>query len=115
MHTRSHSFGFAFRLLDDLRNDIHFALRNSRKHILLSTTVVLTLGFGLGLNTGVFTLINAALFRAHVDKNPETFFRLRAYYSDRFVQGLISLPDYEAYLAGRRSVRELAAWDDVWT
>jgi predicted permease len=102
-------------LIDDLCNDIRFAFRSLKKHALLSTMVVITLAFGLGLNTGVFTLINAALFRAHVDKEPETFFRLRAYYSDRFVQGLISLPDYEAYLAGTRSVRELAAWDDVWT
>ena len=102
-------------LIDDLRHDIRFALRSLKKHALLSTTVVITLAFGLGMNTGVFTLINAALFRAHVDKDSETFFRLRAYYSDRFAQGLISLPDYQAYLAGTRSVRELAAWDDVWT
>ena len=102
-------------LIDDLRNDIRFALRSLKKHALLSTMVVITLAFGLGLNTGVFTLINAALFRAHVDKHPETFFRLRAYYSDGFAQGLISQPDYKAYLAGTRSVRELAAWDDVWT
>jgi putative ABC transport system permease protein len=102
-------------LLDGLSSDIRFALRSLKKHALLSTTVVITLAFGLGLNTGVFTLINAALFRAHVDKHPETFFRLRAYYSDGFTQGLIRLPDYAAYLAGTRSVRELAAWDDVWT
>jgi predicted permease len=102
-------------LIDDLRDDIRFAFRSLKKYALLSTTVVITLAFGLGLNTGVFTLINAALFRAHVDKDPETFFRLRAYYSDQFVQGLISLPDYKAYLSGTRSVRELAAWDDVWT
>lgn len=102
-------------LIDDLRNDIRFALRSLRKQALLSTTVVITLAFGLGLNAGVFALINAALFRAHVDKDPETFFRAHAYYSDRFVQGLISLPDYQAYLAGRRSVRALAAWDDAYT
>jgi hypothetical protein len=102
-------------LLDDLRDDIRFAFRSLKKHALLSITVVITLAFGLGLNTGVFTLINAALFRAQVDKAPSTFFRVRAYYSDRFVQGLISLPDYKAFLVGTRSVRELAAWDDVWT
>jgi predicted permease len=103
------------RLFDDLWNDIRFALRSLRKHGLLSTAVVVTLAFGLGLNAGVFTMINAAMFRPHVAKDPDTFFRVRAYYSDRFVQGLISLPDYQAYLAGTRSVRELAAWDYVWT
>jgi predicted permease len=102
-------------LVDDLRNDVRFVLRSLRKHALLSTTVAITLAFGLGLNTGVFTLINAVLFRAHVDKDPDTFFRVYAEYSDRFVQGRVSLPDYQAYLAGTRSVRELAAWDDVWT
>ena len=84
MPARSQPLEFASRLLDDLRNDIHFALRNLRKHILLSTTVVLTFGFGLGLNTGVFTLINAALFRAHVDSDPSTFFRVHASYSNGF-------------------------------
>jgi len=102
-------------LVDDLRNDLRFALRSLRKNILLSATVVVTLGFGLGVNTGVFTLINAALFRPYVDKDPSTFFRVVPLYSDRFVQGAISLPDYKAYLAGTRSVRDLAAWDDMWT
>jgi hypothetical protein len=55
-------------LIDDLRDDIRFAFRSLKKHALLSTTVVITLAFGLGLNTGVFTLINAALFRAQVDE-----------------------------------------------
>ena len=115
MRARLHLFRLRLRLVDDLGNDLRFALRSLRKNILLSATVVITLGFGLGLNTGVFTLINAALFRAQVDKDPSTFFRVRAYYSDRFVQGLSNLADYKAYLAGNHSVRELAAWDDVWT
>lgn len=108
-------FRRSLNFIDDLRNDVRFALRSLRKQVLVSVTVVVTLGFGLGLNTGVFTLINAALFRAYVDKDPSTFFRVVALYSDRFVQGAISLADYEALLAGSRSVRDLAAWDDVWT
>jgi len=110
-----HSFWSRLHPVVGLRNDLRFALRGLRRNILLSVTVVITLGFGLGLNTGVFTLINAALFRPYVDKDPSTFFRLVALYSDRFVQGAISLPDYKAYLAGTRSVGDLAAWDDVWT
>jgi hypothetical protein len=115
MRARLHLLRSMLYFIDGLRNDLRFALRSLRKNTLLSATVMITLGFGLGLNTGVFTLINAALFRAYVDKDPSTFFRVRAYYSDRFAQGLISLPDYKAFLVGTRSVRELAAWDDVWT
>src|SRR5215472_18358529 len=115
MRARLHLSWFRLHLVDDLRNDLRFALRSLRKNILLSATVVVTLGFGLGVNTGVFTLINAALFRPYVDKDPSTFFRVVPLYSDRFVQGAISLPDYKAYLAGTRSVRDLAAWDDMWT
>lgn len=88
-------------LIDDLSNDIRFAFRSLKKHALLSTTVVVTLAFGLGLNTGVFTLINAALFRAHVDKDPETFFRLRAYYSDGFAQASLGCRITRLCLQGR--------------
>jgi predicted permease len=115
MRALFHLFWWGLQFVDDVRGDLRFALRSLRKNVLLSTTVVITLGFGLGLNTGVFTLINASLFRPHVDKDPSTFFRVHAYNPDRFVQGLISLADYEAYRAGTTSVRELAGWDDVWT
>lgn len=115
MRAALHLLKFGLHLVDELGNDLRFALRGLRKHILVSVTVVLTLGFGLGLNTGVFTLINAALFRAYVDKDPSTFFRVLALYSDRFVQGGIGLTDYEGLREGARSVRDLAAWDDVWT
>ena len=115
MLARLNPFGLPSHVLDDLRNDVRFALRNLRKHTLLSAAVVITLGFGLGLNTGIFTLINASLFRAHVDADPGTFFRVHAFYSDEFTQGRISQQDYEAYRMGSPSVRELAAWDVVWT
>lgn len=78
MRALLHLSRFSLNLVDDLRNDLRFALRGLRKQILLSVTVVITLGFGLGLNTGVFTLMNAALFRAYVDKDPSTFCRVVA-------------------------------------
>lgn len=105
MQARSHLFRLRLHLVDELGNDLRFAFRSLRKSILLSAAVVITLGFALGLNTGVFTLINASLFRPHVGKEPSTFFRVHAIYSDRFLQGLVSPSDYEAYLAGTRAVR----------
>jgi putative ABC transport system permease protein len=43
--------------------DLRFALRMIRSHGWFSAAVVVTLALGIGLNTMVFTLIDAALFR----------------------------------------------------
>jgi putative ABC transport system permease protein len=43
--------------------DLRFALRMIRSHGWFSAAVVITLALGIGLNTMVFTLVNAALFK----------------------------------------------------
>ena len=43
--------------------DLRFALRMIRSHGWFSLAVVATLALGIGLNTMVFTIINAALFK----------------------------------------------------
>jgi hypothetical protein len=46
-----------------MRNDLRFALRMIFSHRWFSAAVVVTLALGIGLNTMVFTLINAVLFK----------------------------------------------------
>ncbi|HEY3707136.1 MAG TPA: ABC transporter permease [Terracidiphilus sp.] len=46
-----------------MRNDLRFALRMVLSHRWFSAAVVVTLALGIGLNTMVFTLINAVLFK----------------------------------------------------
>jgi predicted permease len=46
-----------------MANDLRFALRMIRAHGWFSAAVVVTLALGIGLNTMVFTLVNAALFK----------------------------------------------------
>ena len=46
-----------------MRNDLRFALRMIASRRWFSAAVVATLALGIGLNTMVFTLINAALFK----------------------------------------------------
>jgi predicted permease len=46
-----------------MRNDLRFALRMIFSHLWFSLAVVATLALGIGLNTMVFTLINAVLFK----------------------------------------------------
>src|SRR5579872_4061857 len=43
--------------------DLRFALRMIRAHGWFSLAVVVTLALGIGLNTMVFTIVNAALFK----------------------------------------------------
>ena len=46
-----------------MKNDLRFALRMIFSHRWFSAAVVVTLALGIGLNTMVFTLINAVLFK----------------------------------------------------
>src|SRR5262245_7736034 len=43
--------------------DLRFAFRMIRKKPWFTAAVVVTLGFGMGVNTTVFSLVNAALFK----------------------------------------------------
>ena len=83
-----------------MRNDLRYALRMILSHRWFSLAVVGTLALGIGLNTMVFTLINAVLFKpvpvpggarlvSIISRNLKT--------SERFVP--LSLPDFEDYRA----------------
>src|SRR5262245_50639962 len=63
-------------MIADLWQDLSYAARGMRKHAVLSTVVIATLTLGIGISSGVFTLINAVALRARVDKDPDTFARV---------------------------------------
>jgi len=66
--------------LDDLVRDLRYGFRLARNAKLISIAVVLTLAVGIGINTGVFTLINGLVLRPRTDSDPATFSRLYAQY-----------------------------------
>lgn len=43
--------------------DLRYAVRSLRQHALVSTTIVVTLGLGIGANTAVFSLLNTVMLR----------------------------------------------------
>ena len=101
---------------DDLWSDFRFAVRSIRKNAPLSAVVVVTLTLGIGLNTGVYTVINAVAFRPRIDKDPASFLHIFATYTEensRRSSALVPLSDYEALRDGSRTLRALAAWSDV--
>lgn len=59
------------RLLDDLRADFRFAFRLLRQAPAFTAVAILSLALGIGANTAIFSLTEAALWKAIPVKNPE--------------------------------------------
>ena len=106
--------GGPFYWLDTLRQDVRYGARLLKRSPLLAGATVLTLTLGIGINTGVFTLLNGMMLRARVDKDPDSFAHLSLAYSGNFDEPTLpwaaSVADYRAYQAGARSMSDLAAW-----
>ena len=100
-----------------LRQDIEYAIRSILRRPGLAAATVLTLALGLGLNVSVFTVLRGFLFRARVEKDPESFVHLspeyRKEHGGRAGSWLVSVRDYRAYAAGAQTLRTLAAWAPV--
>ncbi len=100
--------------VETLLQDIHYGLRLLRQSPLLSCSTVLTLTLGIGINTGVFTVLNGLMMRARVDKDPDSFAHVSARYSGEVGATIldwgISTADLRAYQAGIHSMENLAAW-----
>ena len=59
-----------WRWLDDLVHDTRFAWRTLRRSPGFALTAIITLALGIGVNTGVFSLVNGLLVRPWT--NPDT-------------------------------------------
>jgi putative ABC transport system permease protein len=91
--------------LGTLAEDIRYGLRSTLRTPLLAGMILITLTAGIGLNTSVFTLLNALLFRAQVDKDPARFFSV---YRESWAPNT-SYSSYLAFREGTQHLGDLAA------
>ena len=96
---------------------LRYAFRSIARQPGLALATVLTLALGLGLNVGVFTVVDGIMFRARVERDPGSFVHLSPEYRydhpTREIAWAISVNDYRAFTAGGRTLSDLTAWNTM--
>jgi predicted permease len=96
-----------------MRYDLRFALRMILSHRWFSAAIVTTLALGIGLNTMVFTLVNAALFKPVPVPGGERLVTIRNRNLSEGNRGMgVSYPDLREYRAQASSLEALEAATD---
>src|SRR5262249_9598283 len=62
--------------IDDLRQDFRYAFRTFLRHPRVTGVALLSLAFGIGVNTLVFTVVNAMMFRPMPYPQPERLVKI---------------------------------------
>ena len=99
--------------LEDLIQDVRYALRRLRKSPVFTTTTVLTLALGIGATTSIFTLVHAVILNSLAVAKPEQLYRLgkesRCCYWGGYSQDKeFSLVPYELYKYFRDNTKDFA-------
>ena len=87
--------------------DVQFTWRSLRARPVFALTAIVTLALGIGINTAVFTLINAILLRPLPVRQPERLVELYTSREDR-VGGVTSYADLQDLRRGNTSFTELS-------
>jgi putative ABC transport system permease protein len=85
-------------MLDTILDDLRHATRTLLKQPGFSLVVVLTLGFGIGANTAIFSAMNSLLLRDPPFKDPEQLVRITSVRGDE-EGGALSVPELDDLLA----------------
>ncbi len=100
-------------VIQGLRHDLTYAVRSARRAPLLSCIVVAALSLGMGLNAGVFTVLDALFLQPPVQRDPGSFVQLYPRYEGWFTgaarDSLFTSGDYDAIRAESHTLAQVAA------
>ncbi|HWA96382.1 MAG TPA: ABC transporter permease [Terracidiphilus sp.] len=100
--------------LDVWWHDVHYAVRSLWRAPLLTVVAIAALSAGIGLNAGMFTLLNTLFLTPPTEKDPASFVQLYPLYEGWFTGAgqfpIFTTPDYEAIRAHAHSLAGVAAW-----
>ena len=92
------------RVLEDLGNDLRYAVRQVKRSPGFAVLAVLCLALGIGVNTSIFSALNSVLFRPLAGTDPGRLLML-----SRGVSANFSYPDFQDLRARGRLVSGLTA------
>src|ERR1700722_3266216 len=105
---------WAWATIGRLWQDFRRALRSARRAPLLSSVAVLALALGIGLNTGVFSIVNAMFLRVPTRVDPASFVQICPRYTGWFAasdkNASFTTEDFDAIRSRSHTLREVAAW-----
>jgi putative ABC transport system permease protein len=94
-----------------LISDLHFAVRSLLRHRAFAGVIVATLALGIGANTAIFSVVNAALLRPLPFPNASALYLV---WGDRPASGFpqlpLSLPNFLDVRTRSRSFEAMAVW-----
>jgi predicted permease len=92
------------RLLDDLGNDLRYAIRQVKRSPGFAVLAILCLGLGIGANTAIFSALNSVLLRPLPVADPGRVLML-----SRGTSAIFSYPDFQDLQARGRLLAGLTA------
>jgi putative ABC transport system permease protein len=97
-------------LIDDLRQDMHYAVRALRRDPMLALIALMTLAICIGANTTVFSLVNSVMLRPLPYPAPDRLYWI-AERMGRDQAEVITGADYYSLRAGNKIFEDIAAYN----
>ena len=104
--------------LEQLAQDLRFALRTLRKSPAFTAAAILTLALGIGVNTSIFSLLYSLVLRPLPVKNPASIVSIYQQFHGHYSRGvygagsLLSYPEYVNFRDSAHAFSGLAAFAD---
>ena len=98
--------------MDSWSGDIRYALRRLRAHPGFTAIVVLTLAFGIGANSAIFSVVNTVLLRPLPYNEPGQLVTIQHDYPSLKLEAPVSAPGYRDYRARTRLFSSVAVEAD---
>src|SRR5262249_31169354 len=93
--------------------DFRSALHSVRNNLVLNAAVVISLTLGIGLNTAVFSLVNALLLRKPHMRHPEELVDVYTNASRNFLYATTSYPDFSDLRQQNRVFSSLVGYNPM--